>query len=125
LVETDELETRTAGSETELEALVASVTYKPGWKFRLGGPGGRFVCIFATTPDSMDPTRERTTQHMFEVPDDPDLDLVRWLYDRLTDCERHEIGEFYEINGSRPFFPYHQDEGSPYVIVDRRLESNE
>ena len=105
-----------------LEDLVGSVSYKPGWKFRLGGPGNRFVCVFATTPDSRDPSVERTTQHMFEPPADCD-DLVRWLFERLLDAERHETGEFYKINGSAPFFPYHQNEGDPYTFVDRREQT--
>jgi hypothetical protein len=66
----------------------------------------------------MAPARTRTTQHLFEVP--AEGDLVRWAFERLVDCERHEVGEFFTVNGQRPFFPHHQDEGSPYVLVDRR-----
>lgn len=102
-----------------IQELAASLSYKPGWKFKAGGPGGRSLCVFATTPDSNDPTRERTTQHMFEMPDDCD-DPVRWAFDSLLLAELHEAGEFFTVDGFRPFFPYHQDEGSPYELVDRR-----
>lgn len=102
-----------------LRGLLGSLTYKPGWCFKVGGPGGRSLCIHATTPDSNNPARSRTTQHMFTIPDDLE-DPQRWVFDRLLDAERHEVGEFYAIDGFRPFFPYHQDEGSPYVVVDRR-----
>lgn len=100
--------------------LVASLAYKPGWRFKVGGPRGRFLCVFATTPDSHRPERQRTTQHMFEIPDGlDDRGFARWVFDRLLDCERHEAGEFFTFGGVRPFYPNHQDEGSPYEPVER------
>lgn len=101
--------------------LVASLRYKPGWSFKVGGPLGSMLCIFATTPDAQNPSRERTTQHQFEIPDF-ELDgrtPVRWVFDCLLLCELHETGEFFQVNSDRPFYPHHQDEGSPYVLVDR------
>ena len=35
------------------------------------------------------------------------------------DIERHEASEFLAFAGTRPFWPHHQDEGSPYEPVDR------
>ena len=84
----------------------------------MGGPGDRLLCVFATTPDSNAPDRQRTTQHQFEIPDEGDLE--RWIFDCLVLIERHEVGEFLRFTTERPFLPNHQDEGSPYVIVDRR-----
>lgn len=95
---------------------VATLAYKPGWRFRIGGPLNRFLCVFATTPDSMNPGRERTTQHMFEM---PDALTERWVFDRLLECELHEAGEFFQVGKRRPFYPHHQDEGSPYELVER------
>jgi len=106
----------------DLASLAGSLSYKPGWTFKAGGPGGRSLCVFATTPDSMNPDRQRTTQHMFVPPADC-VDLVRWVFDCLLLAERHETGEFFQVDGARPFFPHHQGEGSPYDIVDRREES--
>ncbi len=101
-------------------ALVARLSYKPGWKFKLGGPGGRYLCVFATTPDSNDVTRQRTTQHMFEVPGlADDHAAALWIFDCLLLVELHEAGEFFTVAGHRPFYPHHQDEGSPYELVDR------
>lgn len=101
-------------------ALVGRLTYKPGWTFKIGGPGGRYLCVFATTPDSNNPARQRTTQHMFEIPDQPDdHTAARWIFDRLLLVELHEAGEFFTLAGRRPFYPHHQDEGSPYDLVDR------
>jgi hypothetical protein len=100
--------------------LVATITYKPGWAFRLGGPGNRYLCVQATTPDSTQPERARTTQHMFELPqiDDP-RSFYRWAFDQLLLAELHEAGEFFTVSGHRPYFPHHQDEGSPYELVER------
>ena len=97
------------------------LSYKPGWRFKIAGPNGRFLCVYATTLDSLNPGRSRTTQHMFEIPDDlpDDRAWARWVFARLLDCEQHEAGEFFAIDGVRPFFPHHQDEGSPYELVER------
>jgi hypothetical protein len=102
--------------------VLPTVTYKPGWAFRLGGPLGQFVCIHAATVDSNDHARTRSTQHMFELPvevtDEPAF--VRWLFDRLLLCEQHEAGEFFKVAGFARFYPHHQDQGSPYDLVDHQ-----
>ena len=103
-----------------MRQLVAALHYKPGWEFKVGGPLGRYLCCYASTPDSGRPNRNRITQHQFEIPDGlDDRDFYRWCFDRLLDVERHEAGEFFQVDGFRPFFPNHQDEGSPYEHVER------
>ncbi len=104
-----------------LAGLVARLRYKPGWSFKVGGPLGSMLCVYATTPDAQHPERDRTTQHQFVVPDF-ELDgrtPVRWVFDCLLLCELHEAGEFFQVAGERPFYPYHQDEGDPYALVER------
>lgn len=96
------------------------LAYKPGWAFKQGGPGGRYLCVFVTSPDSLQPERQRVTQHMWEIPDGlARADLARWVFDRLLDVERHEAAEHFQLDGERPFWPNHQDEGDPYVPVER------
>lgn len=104
-----------------LRGFVARLAYRPGWRFKLGGPLNRFICVHALCPDSLNPSRTRITQHMFEVPDGlaDERSLAHWIFDRLLDVERHEAAEFFEVGGLRPFFPNHQDEGSPYEPVER------
>jgi len=103
------------------QTVTPTLSYKPGWSFKIAGPLGRFLCIYATTPDSGHPERTRITQHQFEVPDaiDTHQGFVRWVFDCLLLCERHEAGEFLAVDGFRPFFPHHQNEGSPYELVER------
>lgn len=100
---------------------VSRLAYKPGWTFKRGGPLGRYLCVFAYTPDSGAPERNRRTQHMFNIPEDLDDDhaAARWVFECLLLVELHEAGEFFAVDGQRPFFPHHQDEGSPYELVDR------
>ena len=98
---------------------VARLKYKPGWKFKVGGPLNTMLCVYANTPDSQNSGHNRTTQHQFTIPTDvDDRGFARWLYARLLDCEKHELGEFLEIDGHRPFFPNHAD-GDPYTYVER------
>lgn len=99
---------------------IADLGYKPGWRFRRGGPGNRYLCIYAQTPDSNSPGRTRITQHQFEIPAGlDDRDWVRWVRHILIEVETHEVGEFLTVAGHRPFMPHHQDEGSPYAPVER------
>jgi hypothetical protein len=103
-----------------LTGVVGRLSYKPGWHLKMGGPLGRYLCVNADTPDSAQPTRSRRTQHMFEAPPlDTERAAVRWVLDCLLLCEQHEACEFLRYDGRRPFFPHHQDEGSPYELVDR------
>lgn len=100
---------------------VSRLTYKPGWTFKIGGPESAYLCVFAQTADSGHPDRTRCTQHMFRLPDPiPDArSFARWVFDQLLLCELHEAGEFFQVDGFAPFYPHHQDEGSPYELVER------
>jgi hypothetical protein len=102
--------------------LAASLVYKPGWLFKVAGPEGRFLCVFANTPDSLRPGDKRVTQHQFEYPAEALADeraWCRWVFDCLLQAERHEAAEFFRFGELRPFWPHHQDEGSPYEHVER------
>lgn len=101
--------------------LIAKLRYKPGWTFKHAGPLRTFLCVFATTPDSHSPTRTRCTQHQFRMLEryESEQAFYRWVFDCLLLCELHEAGEFFTVDGHRPFYPHHQDAGSPYERVER------
>lgn len=110
----------TASASGELGALVAALEYKPGWSFKIAGPLNAYLCVFANTPDSCRPDTDRTTQHMFPIPQGVGgRALVRWVFECLLLAEQHECGEFFTVGGRRPFYPHHNDEGSPYERVER------
>lgn len=106
---------------TTAAPFVSRLAYKPGWSFKVGGPYGSMLCVYAVTVDSLHPERSRSTQHMFTMPPLPCsvAEFVGWVRDRLLDAERHEACEFLAVDGFRPFWPHHQDEGSPYEPVER------
>lgn len=110
-----------------LAGFVASLSYKPGWRFKLAGPLNRYLCVYSSTANSINPKVERLTQHQFKFPDPlPEhRELCRWVRERLMQIERHECCEFLAIDGLRPFWPNHQDEGSPYADVERWPEPAE
>lgn len=103
----------------ELRQLVGSLRYKPGWSFKIGGPLNGSLCIVAVTPDSWHPERRRGTQHMFPLPDVDRAGFLRWVFDRVLDCEFHEAAEFFQAGAHRPFYPNH-DEGSDYYELVTR-----
>lgn len=101
---------------------VSRLSYKPGWRFKIAGPLNRYLCVYATTPDSLNPDQNRTTQHQFKMPDGgfaDDRELARWVLNSLFLAERHETCEFFTLDGVAVFWPHHQDEGDPYEIVER------
>ena len=122
-----------------IEELVDKIAYKPGFTFKIARlPGGRTLSIMAETIDSAlipRPPRgippaagpdyqTRRTQHLFQIPPEP-LDAERWVYECLRAVETHELGEFFRVDGERPFMPYHEDEldggvQTAYSFVDRR-----
>ena len=100
----------------------ARLGYKPGWRFKVAGPGGRFLCVYSDTLESRGREARRLTQHQFEFPADgftDDRDAARWVLDCILLAEQHEACEFLTLDGVAVFWPHHQDEGSPYEIVER------
>jgi hypothetical protein len=100
----------------------ARLSYKPGWSFKIAGPLGRYLCVYADTVDSQNRSQRRLTQHQFEMPAGgfaDDRQAARWVLDKLLLCEQHETCEFFTVDGDAPFMPHHQDEGSPYELVER------
>lgn len=99
----------------------STLVYKPGWTLivKRRADGDMFVAAAHNT-DSSDHTRKRTTGFSWRIPDgvrDDRKVWARWVFARLLEAERHEAGEFFAIDGERPFYPNHS-EGDPYEAVE-------
>lgn len=107
-----------------LRALVESLSYKPGWEFRLrafseaGQVRGVAFYVTSDTENSLDPSRRIRVLHEFLVPPASyNRDTwAAWLFDRIRDVETHEAGEFFRIDGVREFAPHHGNGEDPYRV---------
>ncbi len=102
-----------------LEHLLRRVSYKPGWEFGVRAsaiPGvGIGLSVTAPAPDSR---RSGQTNHFgriesfpIGIADRPE-DFYRFVFGVVLDHEAHEAGEFFLVDGSRPFDP-HAGAGTP------------
>lgn len=108
----------------DLEELVTSASYRPGWTFWLGNLSrgqeciGLTLVITARTVDSLNPKNPIAVQHLFPVPAAAynRASWQRWLLDRVLDVEQHEACEFFRIDGERVFAPHHSEGEDPYTV---------
>lgn len=116
----------------ELEGLIESVRYKPGWFFALDDINrgqdceGLTLTITLHCQDSYHPEKPRSVLHFFPVPAAAYnvYSWRRWLFDRVLDVERHEAMEwFQDSSGFRAFAPNHGPGYDPYTI--RELTTDE
>lgn len=107
-----------------LRALIESLTYKPGWDFRLGvfteddEPRAWAFYVVSDTENSLDPARRIRVRHEFLIPPASwNRDTwAAWLFDRVRDVETHEAGEFFRLDGLREFAPHHGNGEDPYRV---------
>lgn len=82
-----------------------------------GAAGGLTLAVYVTSPDSRS-DRERRVVHYFPVP--PATfnreAWARWLFDRIADMRMHELMEYFELDGDKPFEPLHGPGDNPYVV---------
>lgn len=108
-----------------LKALVAAATCKPGWSFSLVDIDrddktchGLTLIIYVEGPDADRPEVNIQVSHWFPVPaatyDRREWEI--WLFDRCMDVERHEMMEFFKIQGTPPFAPNHARGRNPYRV---------
>jgi hypothetical protein len=143
---TDRTLTQHAPWPSELEALVARVRYRPGWRVWLesdahrdddhgrGTAGGTTLVIRADVMDSYHPENHRPVLHYFIVPAATynKAAWLRWLFDCFLQVEQHESCEWFGLAlvskpgedmpdtpaaWERPFAPNHGPGANPYTIV--------
>jgi hypothetical protein len=107
-----------------LSELVAGLTYKPGWEFRLevrfdpDGAGGLTFGVISCTEHSRNAGQMIHVYHPFLVPPASynRRCWVAWIRDRIADVENHELGEFLLVDGVREFGPHHGNGENPYIV---------
>lgn len=85
--------------------------YMPGWKFHVepGHPEGTLIQIRFTVPDSYHSLELQAQGVWSFVPPVACMDSERffdWLHWRLTRIAIHEVGEFFKVDGKRPYDPH-------------------
>jgi hypothetical protein len=103
-----------------LRVLVASVTCKPGWRFSLQEDDDGFrLVIFEPCHDSrVSTSRPIAINHFFPVPT-ATYNLKswrRWIFECCRKVEDHELGEWFLVDGDRPFAPLHGPGFDPYTV---------
>jgi hypothetical protein len=125
--------TQTAPFPHALDNVVRRLTFKPGWRFDLEdmdrgqGSKGLTLDISVTGPNSYDPDGlPIRVHHYFIVPAAAydERAWLRWVFDQCLLVEVHEAGEFFKIDGSRPFAPNHGPGRNPYSILERGTEQD-
>lgn len=108
-----------------LEGLVAKATCKPGWEFCLVEEEGALRLVI-TVPgrDSYHPKSPLTVRHFFPVPIATYNEKAwrRWIFECCRGVENHELGEWFQIDGKRPFPPLHGPGENPYLVHEFRDE---
>ncbi|ARQ95469.1 hypothetical protein I5G81_gp30 [Mycobacterium phage Shandong1] len=111
---TDRVITQTAPYPDALVALVAALTYRPGWTFTLTDAdfsewAGLTLVIESEQPDALQPGETSTIAYQFSVPAEvhDERGWQAWVFDRIADAERHERCEWFRIGDARPYFPQH------------------
>lgn len=128
----------------ELDDLVSSLRYRPGWTFRLEflerDPGCEGLTLIVRTLgyNAYHPERGQhyAVHHYFPVPPATydRRSWLHWLFERLLLIERHECMEFFALaqegvfvqrDGSevtehvtRPFAPVHAPGADPYIVTE-------
>jgi hypothetical protein len=106
-----------------LDGLVEKVTCKPGWDFELVDEDGALrLVITVAGRDSYNPMRPLTVRHFFPVPTATYNEKTwrRWIFECCRGVENHELGEWFKVDGERPFAPLHGPGENPYVVHEFR-----
>jgi hypothetical protein len=108
-----------------LGRLVGHAKCKPGWSFRLDTEDGALRLVIrvpgydSASPDNL---RRFVVDHWFPVPTATYNERTwrRWIFERCRGVENHELGEWFRIDGERPFAPLHGPGEDPYTVHEFR-----
>lgn len=107
-----------------LRALLLKVTCKPGWRFELVEDEEGFRLRIFVPCDDARGGQLRAVWHYFPVPTATYnmKSWRRWLFECCRKVEDHELGEWFLVNGERPFAPLHGPGCDPYVVREVATE---
>jgi len=99
---------------TELECItiISNISYKPGWTFGTKFEKGKF--LFSLKVEGICSTNKTPFgATKFETPDYEsmdEMDLIKWVYEKVRWFERHEMDEWFEYKGVKIYDPHADDE---------------
>lgn len=112
----------------ELQELVRTITYRPGWRFSLDhvdrgqGSEGLTLCVITQGYDTYAPEKGETYRVMHYMPVPPASfdrrSWQRWILDQILQIEVHEACEFFQVDGVRPYAPNHGPGRNPYTVLE-------
>lgn len=110
-----------------LRKVVAGVTGKPGWQFRLlddPEEGFRLRITDTRCVDAYEPDRSMPLAHFFPVPTATynEASWRRWVFECCRGVENHELGEWIRWGDERPFAPLHGPGENPYYVREFRSD---
>jgi len=108
-----------------LSDLVSKTTCKPGWRFKLVDEDGALRLVITVQGfDSYNEDQKLTIMHFFPVPITTYNEKTwrRWIFEMCRRLENHELGEWFKIDGHRPFAPLHGPGEDPYTVHEFRDE---
>lgn len=108
-----------------LRRVVSQLKYKPGWSFALiddPNDGFRLRITDWGCIDAYNPGEPFPLSHFFPIPWTTwnEASWTRWVFDNLRGVMDHELGEWFVIDGHRPFAPTHGPGENPYVVHEYR-----
>lgn len=98
--------------ETPLTPILADLTYKPGWRFKTFERWGRiYLQIRIEAIDADDPNQTINLRFEHSISKEHAGIMqgnrwVSWLRERIIECERHEVDEFFQLRGVKVFDPH-------------------
>jgi len=108
-----------------LANLVSRAECKPGWRFKLASEDEALRLVI-TVPgfDAYNRRRQLAVSHYFPVPIATYNEKTwrRWIFEMCRRVENHELGEWFMIDGERPFSPLHGPGENPYEVHEFRDE---
>jgi hypothetical protein len=110
-----------------LRQLVEKVTCKLDWEFGLeeSEEEGLRLTILVPVYDSYYPKpRFIRVRNYFPVPTATYNEKTwrRWIFECCRGVENHELGEWFKVDGYRPFAPLHGPGEDPYTVHEFRDE---